>query len=225
MSGPTLPARAVASSTDILTEFFGFHGDLPLQEYSLGAAMCLFLQAVGSRGSSGDGDQFWGEYFIGMSDGHAFYANTAFTLLTTSSWQVSGCTFLWLARAAEMARRSSVQQQQVCRRPRERPNTSSIIPHPPPPLAKTHAQSTQNERGESTNGPDGRGAARQRPRHLARRGCQASCAASAALRRTAAATATAELRPDCAHGAEDGRESVRPVGSWQRVRRAVGGLV
>ena len=111
MSGPRDSSGSwsgyVASSIDILTEFFGFQGVLPPQEYSSGAAICLFVEAVGSRG--GSGVHFWGEYFIGMSDGHAFYGHTAFTLLTLSTWQVTGCQFLCLARLAEWARRSSVQ--------------------------------------------------------------------------------------------------------------------
>ena len=66
MSGPTRPARPVASSTDNLNEIFYFGGVLPPPEYFLGAPICLFVEAVGSRGSSGD--QFWGTCSIGMSD-------------------------------------------------------------------------------------------------------------------------------------------------------------
>ena len=96
------------------------------------------------------------------------------------------------------------------------------LPRPPDPYAKAHAASTQNVHGARTERPGGRGTARQCPLHLPRRGCQASRAASAAPRRTAAATAMAELRPDCAHGAEDGRESVRAV-ALTATRAACGG--
>ena len=41
--------------------------------------------------------------FISMSDGYAFYAHTAGKQPTPSTWQVTGCKFLCLANAAELA--------------------------------------------------------------------------------------------------------------------------
>ena len=181
MSGPTLPARAVASSTDILTEFFGFHGDLPPQEYFRGSPICLFVEAVGSRGSSGD--QFWGACFIFMSDGDAFYANTAWTLTTTSTWQVTGSQFLCLARLAELARRSTVEQQQVCRRFRERPNTSSIIPNHPPHAARVAVSATALTDSRPSSAP------------CAQSGRSSAMAVAAAVRRGAAEVAREAWQP------------------------------
>ena len=62
------------------------------------------LSFCGGRQQLGcHGDRFGGASFISMSHGYAVYAHTAGEQPTPSTWQVTGCKFLCLANAAELA--------------------------------------------------------------------------------------------------------------------------
>ena len=104
-----------------------------------------------------------------------------------------------------MARRSSVQQQQVCRRLRERPNTSSIIPNHPPHAARVAMSATALTDSRPPSAPCAQSDAAQpwpsqqrcgvvRPKKLVRLGSLVAGQVPWALPRRAAATGTLRAR-------------------------------
>ena len=64
--------------------------------------------------------------------GHVFYRNTAGALLTTSTWQVSGSSFLTFSATAETALRSAVHQCKLLFDFLDFEKSSSIISKHPP---------------------------------------------------------------------------------------------
>jgi hypothetical protein len=81
------------------------------------------------------------------------FSHFTMELLTTSTWQVVSYNILGSAIPLEMARRSSVQQQQVCRRLWERSNTSSIIPNHPPHAPRVAVSATALTDSRSPSAP------------------------------------------------------------------------
>ena len=63
--------------------------------------------------------------------GHVFYHHFAFTLLTTSTWQVSGYSFLTFSAAAETAPHRAEQVWQLLIDPHDFEEASYIIPKRP----------------------------------------------------------------------------------------------
>ena len=84
-----------------------------------------------SHGCGGSGDHFRGGWVMTERRGHVFYRHEDTTLLTTSTWQVSGYSFLTSAPAANMARRSSEQRWQLLFDLLDFEEASSIIPNHP----------------------------------------------------------------------------------------------
>ena len=63
--------------------------------------------------------------------GHVFYRHTAWTLLTTSTWQVSGSSFITFSAAAETAPHRAEQVWQLLVDLRDFEEASCIIPKHP----------------------------------------------------------------------------------------------
>ena len=96
--------------------------------------ICLAGEAVCSCGACGD--HFRGAGFIAESGGYAHFRDETMALGGTSTRQISGHTILTLSEAADAATCSSGHQWMVRCDPWNVRNSSSIIPKPPPYVAR-----------------------------------------------------------------------------------------
>ena len=96
--------------------------------------ICLAGEAVCSCGACGD--HFRGGRFIADSAGYAHFRDETMALGGASTRPLTGHHFLGSSRVVDMATCSSGHQWMVRCHPQKRRNSSSIIPIPPPHVAR-----------------------------------------------------------------------------------------